>query len=387
MITNGTDTFLLAANFNSGAIEAYDRNFLRATLTGSFTDPTLPAGFAPFGIHVVNNQLVVTYAQQDQAKHDPIHAAGAGYVSLFTQDGVFVRRIASQGNLNAPWGVVLAPAGFGALGGDLLIGNFGDGVINAYNFSSGAFVDQLKDANGAVVTNASLWDLVFDSTGQTGDPNTMYITAGLANEQHGLFAAITANAVAPPPAADFSISASPATLTIAAGQTASYTVTVGGMNGFNSAVTFSCSGQPVGTSCVFSPATATPQSGGTAQTTVNIATSSNPYHPAVIPVRPRFRGRSTPVGLALIFAALLILAVTARQYSRSSAEIRRTLAKVAGFACLLLLLGTVGLSGCGGGGSNANNLPSGTPRGSTTIMLTGTSGSVSHAVSVQLSVQ
>jgi uncharacterized protein (TIGR03118 family) len=416
LITNGSGTFLLATNFNSGAVEVYDTNFHLATLTGTFTDPTIPAGFAPFGIHIVNSQVIVTYAQQDQAKHDPVHAAAAGYVSLFALDGTFVRRIVSQGNLNAPWGVTMAPAGFGSLAGDLVVGNFGDGVINAYDFNSGNFIDQMKDVNGAVISNASLWELLFDASGQTADPNTMYLTAGLANEQHGLFAAITANAATPPPTADFSIAASPMATTIAAGQTATYTVTVGGVNGFNGAVSFSCSGQPAGTSCTFNPATVTPQSGASATTVVTIGTSSNPYHPTsahrttgLLPIgmfpgdgplgvgpadrtlwRPRAdrwrMPKSNPVFLG--FAGIALLALAAAWISgplTNFADNHRSRLGLAGVTGLLFMLVTLAAAaGCGG---NANMQPSGTPRGATSIMIIGKSGSVTHSVSVSLTVQ
>jgi uncharacterized protein (TIGR03118 family) len=420
MITNGSGTFLLATNFNSGAVEVYDTNFHLTALTGTFTDPTIPAGFAPFGIHIVNSQVIVTYAQQDQAKHDPVHAAAAGYASLFALDGTFVRRIASQGNLNAPWGVTMAPTGFGSLGGDLLIGNFGDGVINAYDFNSGNFVDEMKDANGAVITNASLWELLFDESGQTADPHTMYVTAGLANEQHGLFAVITANATTPPPAADFSVAAAPMAATIAAGQTATYTVTVGGVNGFNGAVSFSCSGQPAGTSCTFNPATVSPQSGASATTMVTIGTSSNPYHPAsarhttgILPIGMfspdaslgdgpsggtlREAGvdklrlpKSNPAllglaGIALLaFAAVSIFGICTNLADRFADSHRPRLGIAGTTGFLFMLVALAAAAGCGG---NANMQPSGTPRGATTIMITGTSGSVTHSVSVSLTVQ
>ena len=285
LITNSSGTFLLAANFNSGAVEVYDNLFTAKTLAGTFVDPNLPSGFAPFGIHVINNQVLVTYAMQDQAKHDPVHQAGAGYVDLFDLNGNFVQRLVSQGNLNAPWGAVIPPAGFGAFGGKLLVGNFGDGTINAYDPAAGTFLDQMKDATGAVITNASLWDMVFGGGGSSGDPNTLYFTAGLANEQHGLFAAITANASTPPPTADFSIAASPTTATVTAGQSTSIMLSISGLNGFNSAVTFSCSGQPANTSCAFNPNTVTPTSGGAVTTTLSVATTmpGSPYHPMVLP--------------------------------------------------------------------------------------------------------
>ena len=424
MITNGSGAFLLATNFRSASVEVYDINFHRATLTGGFTDPTIPTGFAPFGIHVINNQVIVTYAQQDQAMHDPVHAVGAGYVSLFALDGTFVRRIASQGTLNAPWGVTMAPTAFASLGGDLLVGNFGDGIINAFDFNAGTLVDQMKDANGAPITNASLWDMVFDSTGQTGDSGTMYITAGLANEQHGLFAAITANAAPPPPTADFSIGATPMALTIAAGQTATFTVTAGGMNGFNSSVSFSCSGEPAGTSCKFNPATVTPQSGGSATTTVTIGTSSNPYHPmsamshaglwpfavSLFPSHPVELNASGHLGFAsrvqrflaarislavilvatvALLAALLLTSSTGRlnlAHIGKTKRAKRAFLSLAGaISGAIVLIALTGTAGCGGG--KANMQPSGTPRGAATIVITGTSGSMTHSVSVALTVQ
>ncbi len=107
----------------------------------------------------------MTFAQQDALKHDPVLAPGAGFVSLFDANGAFIRRIASQGTLNAPWGVTIAPATFGSFPGALLVGNFGDGTINAFDLTTGAFLGQLKDSNGAVITNPSLWELLFDPSG------------------------------------------------------------------------------------------------------------------------------------------------------------------------------------------------------------------------------
>src|SRR5580700_7810137 len=265
LLTSGANTYLLAANFRAPALEVYDANFKLTKLAGAFEDPTLPAGFAPFGVHVIGTQVVVTYAKQDTPKHDPVNAPGNGFVSLFDDTGVFIRRITSNGNLNSPWGAVVAPAGFGAFGGDLLIGNFGDGAINAFDMTSGNLIGQLKDANGQAIVNGSLWDLVFGAGG-TGDPNTLFFTAGLANEQHGLFATLTANTTPPPASADFSITASPTTATVSVGQSAQLTVTVDSLNGFSSATTFSCSGLPALASCSFSPSSVTPQAGTTATT-------------------------------------------------------------------------------------------------------------------------
>ena len=390
LITNAGGAFLLAANFNSGAVEVYDNLFNVAHLAGTFTDPNLPSGFAPFGIHVINSQVLVTYAMQDQAKHDPVHQAGAGYVDLFDVNGNFVERLVSQGNLNAPWGATIPPAGFGAFGGKLLIGNFGDGTINAFDPTAGTFIDQVKDSSGAVITNASLWDMVFGGGGTSGDPNTLYITAGLSNEQHGLFAAITANASTPPATADFSLSASPATASVTAGGSASVMLSIGGLNGFNSAVTFSCSGEPANTSCAFNPNAVTPSSGGTVTTSMTIATTKpgTPYHP-MITLPKSGQGPWSYLAIPL----LLIVALALRKFALAGGanlQLGRRRAHsfgLAGAAALMLVAASLlTLSGCGGGSSN-NAASPGTPNGTTTLVVTATSGSISHSTNITLTVQ
>jgi uncharacterized protein (TIGR03118 family) len=381
LVTNGGISSLLAANFNSGAVEIYDSNFHAATLQGTFTDPTLPAGFAPFGIHVVGtNQVVITYAQQDTPKHDPIHAAGAGYVSLFDTQGNFVRRIASQGTLNAPWGVAMAPATFGMFSGALLVGNFGDGTINAFDFNSGSSLGQLQDAHGNVITNASLWELLFDASGQTGNPNTMYLTAGLTNEQHGLFAAVTANATPPPATGDFSVAATPSSVTIAAGQPATFRISVSALNGFNTPVTFSCSGQPAGTNCTFNPNTVTPSGANAVSTQVTIATSAAPNP------RPYSANRGM-FGMWMPFSGLALFGMVVAESRR-----RRRLSRQYGFrwtsyvcGAILLVATLVGVSGCGGGSNNS--MTAGTPRGTGTVVVTATSGSITHSANVSLTIQ
>jgi uncharacterized protein (TIGR03118 family) len=368
--------FLLAANFNSGAVDVFDSNFKPAQLSGNFTDPNLPGGFAPFGIHVINSQIIVTYAMQDQAKHDPVHQAGAGYVDLFDLNGGFIQRIASQGKLNAPWGAVIPPNGFGFFGGKLLIGNFGDGTINAYDFATGNFIDQMKDANGAVLTNASLWDMVFGGGGSSGDPNTLYITAGLSNEQHGLFAAITPNAGGTP-GGDFSLGVTPAVATITAGQSASFMVTVGGLNGFNSEVTFSCSGEPANSACSFSPTNVTPASGGNSSTMLTLATQvTNPRGPyGVIARLPK----NPIVPLDLLSAAVIVLALLRFGFAPRPSPGALHL----GAASLVLAaLCMLSLSGCG-----SLRGAVGTPKGTSTMMVTATSGSISHSTTVNLTVQ
>lgn len=149
LLSTNQGNFLLATNFRSGKVEVYNSSFQQTNLTGTFTDPNPPAvptesgspGYAPFGIHVVtvNNaaMVVVTYALQDAPKHDPMNIAGSGFVDVYDQNGNFVNRVTADSHLNSPWGAVIAPASFGAFGGKLLIGNFGDGTINAFTFSGG----------------------------------------------------------------------------------------------------------------------------------------------------------------------------------------------------------------------------------------------------------
>jgi uncharacterized protein (TIGR03118 family) len=383
LVENDSGVFILATNFNSGNVEAYGASFQPTALFGTpFVDPTLPAGFSPFGIHVIaNNQVVVTFAQQDALKHDPIHAPGAGFVSLFDANGAFIRRIASQGTLNAPWGAAVAPATFGSFPGALLIGNFGDGTINAFNLATGAFLGQLKDSNGAIITNPSLWELLF-TTGTTGIPNTLYITAGLASAKHGLFAAITPD-VTPATAPDFNISASAQAVTITAGQTASFSVTLGGLNGFSSTVNLSCSGEPINSNCVLTPATVSPASGATAMSAVKITTSASPYMPASIPVKNPSGGN----GLLAIPATLLgLLGMIRLLLSRDKFSTGSNWNyRFAG--SLALLLATLSLLAASGCGYNSGNAGIGTQRGTTTVLITGTSNGVSHSTSVNLTVQ
>ena len=372
-------TFLLAANFNSGAIDVFDTNFQPTNLTGNLTDLQLPNGYAPFGIHFINQQIYITYALQDQAKHDPVHQAGAGYVSVFSSNGGFVQRLISQGNLNAPWGVVIPPAGFGPFAGKLLIGEFGNGDIDVYDPASGALIDQLKDANGAVISNASLWDMVFGGGGSSGDPGTLYITAGLSNEQHGVFAAISPNTTATT-GADFSLAVTPTSATITSGQSAPFTVTVGGLNGFDSQVAFTCSGEPANTTCSFSPANVTPTSGGNATTTLTLTTQApttgrGPYfHMGFLPGGP-----AGPT-FFVIGAALLLLVTRRLPFAR----VANTRALRFGAASLLLALFCIlSLNACGGSSSKS----SGTPIGSSTMMVTATSGAISHSTTINLTVQ
>jgi len=193
MGTDGSGTFLYATNFRAGTIDVFNSNFQQTSVGGSFTDPNLPAGYAPFNIQNIGGQLYVTYALQDPAKHDDVAGPGNGFVDVFTTDGVMVQRLASMGPLNSPWGLALAPAGFGKFSGDLLVGNFGNGWINAFNPTSGAFAGSLDDPNGNPIVEQGLWDITFDPNGAGANPDTLYFTAGLPDssgvlEKNGLFA-------------------------------------------------------------------------------------------------------------------------------------------------------------------------------------------------------
>lgn len=189
-----TQPVLAVTDFHEGFIDTFLPRFSQVALPGSFTDPTLPAGYAPFGIQVIGRQVFVTYALQDAAKHDPVVGKGNGIVSIFDMDGNFVRRFATGGALNAPWGITQASANFGPFSNDILIGNVGDGTINAFDPATGDFAGELIDGDGNGITEVGLHALAFRTDG-FGDPNTLYFTAELTNEQDGLFGAITTGLV------------------------------------------------------------------------------------------------------------------------------------------------------------------------------------------------
>jgi uncharacterized protein (TIGR03118 family) len=188
---NGTANFLYAANFNSGHIDVFNTNYAPATLAGNFTDSTLPAGYAPFDIANIGGVLYVTYALQDGAKHDDVAGPGNGYVDEFDTNGNFIKRLISNGPLNSPWGMALAPGNFGGFSNDLLVGNFGDGMINAFNPTTGALLGSLDDGSGNPIVDQGLWGLAFGNGSGSGPTNTLYFTAGIPGpdsvEDHGLF--------------------------------------------------------------------------------------------------------------------------------------------------------------------------------------------------------
>jgi uncharacterized protein (TIGR03118 family) len=188
--TDGTNSYLYGADFHNNKINVIPTAGAPA-LAGNFTDPTLPAGYAPFNIQNINGKLYVTYALQDPAKMDNEACLGCGFVSIFDTNGNFIQRLISGGSLNAPWGLAMAPSDWGKFSNDLLVGNFGDGWINVFD-SSGSMVGTVSDINGAKIQNDGLWGLTFGNGGKGGSTNVLYFSAGPNDEKDGLFGAISA---------------------------------------------------------------------------------------------------------------------------------------------------------------------------------------------------
>jgi uncharacterized protein (TIGR03118 family) len=363
LLTNNEGTFLLAANFNSGRIDVFDRNFNPTHLAGTLTDPALPAGYAPHGVHVIDNVILVTYAMQDAAKHDPTIGGGLGIVDAFDSEGNFTRPFASGGPLNAPWGVVKTPASFGTFSNSVLIGNFGDGTMNAYD-TQGHFLAQVTDSAGHVVVNAGLWDMVFGQGG-TGDPNTLYFTAGGARQTSGLFAALVPAAAAPGP--DFSLSLSVPAITVAAGGTSTVAVNSAAVGGFNGQVTLSCT-QVGGIACVFNPTTISPGTNG-ASSTLTITAAATPP------------GGGYGGGLAMLLSGVGVFGtlLTTRRGILTAAKGKSLLL----MAVLALL--TVGMMFTAACGSYSNHQTATSHQA--TVTVTGTSGGMSHSVPVVVTVR
>jgi uncharacterized protein (TIGR03118 family) len=193
---NGAANLLYATDFHNSKIDVFDGQFQKTSVPGGFVDPQLPPGFSPFGIQAVplngSTVIVVTYAQHAADNpDDELDAPGAGVVNLFDVNGTLLKRFTVPGsNLNAPWGVVLAPADFGALSNLLLVGNFGDGIINAFDPNSGAFVDTVKDAAGQPIANDGLWGLTFGNGTNNQPTNTLFFAAGINDETAGVYGRI-----------------------------------------------------------------------------------------------------------------------------------------------------------------------------------------------------
>jgi uncharacterized protein (TIGR03118 family) len=190
--TTGGNDYLYAANFKAGTVDVYKGNPGAPSLAGPFTDPTLPAGYAPFNVQNLNNQLYVAYAERDNATNDEIKGAGKGFVDRFDLNGNFMERVVSNGDLNAPWGLAIAPPSFGPQAGDLLVGNFGDGHINIYDSSTGhAHLGQVLGANSQPLMIDGLWAIGHGNGFSAGNTDLVYFTAGPNDEAHGLFGVLS----------------------------------------------------------------------------------------------------------------------------------------------------------------------------------------------------
>ncbi len=189
-VTVGGNAYLLAANFKAGAIDVFKGNSGAPNLPGNFTDPNLPSGYAPFNVQVLNGIVYVSYALQSADKKEEVPGPGNGFVTAFDTNGNFLGRVATGGTLNAPWGLAIAPASFGDLAGDLLVGNFGDGRINAIDLAVNMLEAQLKGLNGNPLEIDGLWMLIPGNGGNAGNPSSIYFSAGPVDEEHGLFGVI-----------------------------------------------------------------------------------------------------------------------------------------------------------------------------------------------------
>jgi uncharacterized protein (TIGR03118 family) len=188
--TNANGVFLFATNFRGGTVDVFDHNYQPATTDGGFMDPDIPTGFAPFGIESIDGNLFVTYAKQKLPdRHDDMAGPGNGFIDVFDTEGHLLRRFASRGPLNSPWGVTRASFAFGRFSGDILVGNFGNGKIHAFD-SDGHFLGTLRDANGKPIIIDGLWKLTLGG-GAKSSSDTLYFTAGPNGETDGLFGTIT----------------------------------------------------------------------------------------------------------------------------------------------------------------------------------------------------
>jgi uncharacterized protein (TIGR03118 family) len=378
LVTNTTGTFLLAPNFGQGAkVEIYNTSFQAATLAGAFTDPNVPTGYAPYAIKVLGTQVFVTYMLRTTppfavgaGSYQEILGTNTGFVSVFDVNGNFVARVVTGGNLNAPWGVAIAPAGFGIYGGDLLIGNFGDGLITAYTPTPPySYLGMVADGTGKAIAYPGLWE-IFVSTATAANPSAIYFSAGIGGEQHGLFGVI-ANSTSASSTPTFNLSASTKVASVAMGSSAGLTISLAPTNSFTGTVSLNCTGLPSGATCSFSPNQLTVSATAPATATLTIQTSagSKGYVKEGLSASGQHGSLFLASVLMLPFGSLLAFGRLRRFRSQ------RLLGVVA-----LLFISSGLIMGCGSSAS-------GTPAGTTNVTITATSGSITQTSLVALTVQ
>ncbi|MEW1638271.1 TIGR03118 family protein [Streptomyces sp. NPDC093801] len=182
---------VLVANFRDARVDVFDEDFRLLPPGGAFRDPSLPAGYAPFNIKEIDSKVFVTYALQDEEKEDDVPGAGHGFIDVYSKKGRLLERFASRGVLNSPWGLEVAPKGFGKFSGDLLVGNFGDGRINAFDLRTGEFEGTIEDRNGHPISIPGLWGLK-RGTDKSGGREAVWFAAGINDEENGLLGVLRA---------------------------------------------------------------------------------------------------------------------------------------------------------------------------------------------------
>jgi uncharacterized protein (TIGR03118 family) len=187
---SGGANYLYAADFEHGRIDVYDKNFQLVNLDGTFTDPNVPNSYSIFNIQNLQGKLYVTYAQQSRKSPDEETDRGSGFVDVFDTSGRLLQRLIKGNHLNAPWGLALAPADFGLFSNALIVGNFGNGQLDAFDPADGRFLGELQDAAGKPIVIDGLWGISFGNGGSGGDKNALYFASGPDDETHGLFGSI-----------------------------------------------------------------------------------------------------------------------------------------------------------------------------------------------------
>jgi uncharacterized protein (TIGR03118 family) len=347
--------YLAVADFHRGIVETFTAFFDPLGGLGDFTDPNLPAGFAPWNLQVVGNRVFVAYALQNVGQHDPVLGAGNGIVDIYDLEGNFVKRFASNGPLNVPTGIVKASANFGAFSNDILIGNYADGAINAFDPNTGEFLGSLKDGNGTPIANQQLHSLVLGD-GNAGSADTLYLTAAPAGATSGIFATVAVNTSGAGP--DFALSSDRQSVTVSPGQAGDFSVKALPVGNYRGTFSFSCSA-PAMVTCNVSAVSMDPATG--AAVVAVTATAS--------------RAAGTNAVLGVLLPGFLLAGIGWRRR-------RRFLSRLMVLTLAAVGLAAMGLSGCGSSSAKMNPGPT-----AQTFSVTASSGSISHTTALTLNVQ